>query len=278
MCFDYDSRPPDLPADLVLRPISGGAAAEQLTLESADGTPFSAALAEAAEGGESGVVIIPDVRGLYPFYVELAERFAEAGHHAIAFDYYGRTAGLGPRDDEFDYGPHRQQVQLDRAMEDVAAAIAALRERTGARTIATVGFCFGGSLSFVAGTRSDLDLAGVVGLYGVLARERFDGHGVLTSATETRRPLLGLFGGADQAIPQERSTSSSRSSLSREPSTRSTSTPAPRTPSSTRSTRSSRMSPRTPGGGCWSSSPDCANGSPARRSRRTPSVRAAKRG
>jgi carboxymethylenebutenolidase len=202
MCFDYDSRPPDLPADLVLRPISGGAAAEQLTLESADGTPFSAALAEAAEGGESGVVIIPDVRGLYPFYVELAERFAEAGHHAIAFDYYGRTAGLGPRDDEFDYGPHRQQVQLDRAMEDVAAAIAALRERTGARTIATVGFCFGGSLSFVAG-RSDLDLAGVVGLYGVLARERFDGHGVLTSATETRRPLLGLFGGADQAIPQE---------------------------------------------------------------------------
>jgi carboxymethylenebutenolidase len=203
MCFDYDSRPPELPADLVRRPISGGAAAEQLTLESADGIPFSAALAEAAEGGESGVVIIPDVRGLYPFYVELAERLAQAGHHAIAFDYYGRTAGLGPRDDEFDYGPHRRQVQLDRAIEDVAAAIAALRERTGAGTIATVGFCFGGSLSFVAGTRSDLDLAGVIGLYGVLARERFDGHGVLTSAAETRRPLLGLFGGADQAIPQE---------------------------------------------------------------------------
>jgi carboxymethylenebutenolidase len=203
MCFDYDSRPPEPPADLVLRPISGGAAAEQLTLESADGTAFSAALAEAAEGGGSGVVIIPDVRGLYPFYVELAERFAEAGHHAIAFDYYGRTAGLGPRDDEFDYGPHRRQVQLDPALEDVAGAIAALRERTDAGTIATVGFCFGGSLSFVAGTRRDLDLAGVIGLYGVLARERFDGHGVLTSAAESFRPLLGLFGGADEAIPQE---------------------------------------------------------------------------
>jgi carboxymethylenebutenolidase len=203
MCFDYDSRPPDLPADLVLRPISGGAAAEQLTLESADGTAFSAALAEAPEGGAAGVVIIPDVRGLYPFYIDLAERFAEAGHHAIAFDYYGRTAGLGPRDDEFDYGPHRQQVQLDRALEDVTASIAVLRERTGAGAIATVGFCFGGSLSFIAGTRPELDLAGVVGLYGVLVRERFDGHGVLTSAAETRRPLLGLFGGADQAIPQE---------------------------------------------------------------------------
>lgn len=203
MCFDYDSRPPELPADLVLRPISGGAAAEQLTLESADGTEFSAALAQAGESSSSGVVIIPDVRGLYPFYVELAERFADAGHHAIAFDYYGRTAGLGPRDDEFDYGPHRQQVQLDRALEDLAAASEALRERTGAGAIAAVGFCFGGSLSFVAGTRSELDLAGVIGLYGVLARERFDGNGVLTSAAETRRPLLALFGGADQAIPQE---------------------------------------------------------------------------
>ena len=79
MCFDYDSRPPELPADLACRPIAGGAAAELLTLESDDGTSFSAALAQAPEGDEPGVVIIPDVRGLYPFYIELAERFAEAG-------------------------------------------------------------------------------------------------------------------------------------------------------------------------------------------------------
>jgi carboxymethylenebutenolidase len=203
MCFDYDSRPPDLPPDLACRPISGGAAAELLTLTSADGTDFSAALAEAPEGGEPGVVIIPDVRGLYPFYIELAERFAQAGHHAIAFDYYGRTAGLGPRDDEFDYMPHRQEVKLGLALEDLGAAVAALHDRTGAETIATVGFCFGGSLSFVAGTDPDLDLAGVVGLYGVLDRSRFDGHGVLAQAPETRRPVLGLFGGADEAIPQE---------------------------------------------------------------------------
>lgn len=202
MCFDFDSRPPELPADLI-QPVAGGAAAEQLTLESADGAAFSAALAPAAEGGESGVVIIPDVRGLYPFYIELAERFAQAGHHAIAFDYYGRTAGLGPRDDEFDYGPHRKEVKLDQAHEDLAAASAALRERTGAEGVVTVGFCFGGSVSFVAGANPELDLAGVVGLYGVLDPSRFDGRGVLTQASEIIRPVLGLFGGADEAIPQE---------------------------------------------------------------------------
>ena len=43
----------------------------------------------------------------------------------------------------------------------------------------------------------------MVGLYGVLDRSRFDGRGVLTQAADTERPVLGLFGGADQAIPKE---------------------------------------------------------------------------
>jgi carboxymethylenebutenolidase len=203
VCFDFDSRPPEVPPELIGPPIAGGAAAKLLTLESADGTAFSASLAQAAEGGDPGVVIIPDVRGLYPFYIELAERFAQAGHHAIAFDSYGRTAGLGPRDDEFDYMPHRQQVKLDQALQDLSAAIDELRRRTGVRPVATVGFCFGGSLSFVAGADPDLDLAGVVGLYGVLDRSRFDGRGVLAQATDISRPVLGLFGGADEAIPAD---------------------------------------------------------------------------
>ena len=65
MCFDYDSRPFELPADLLRRSVSGGAAAELLTMTSVDGTEFSAALAESAESREPGVVIIPDVRGIY---------------------------------------------------------------------------------------------------------------------------------------------------------------------------------------------------------------------
>jgi carboxymethylenebutenolidase len=202
MCFDHDSRPPEPPADLICPPISGGAAAEQYRINSADGTEFAVALAQATERDRTGVVIVPDVRGLHPFYAELAERFAQAGHDAIAFDYYGRTAGPGPRDD-FDYGPHRQQVKLASALDDIAAAAAELRRRTGVAAVATVGFCFGGSLSFVAGTRPDLGLARVVGFYGVLNPSRFDGQGVLTQADRTRLPLLALFGGADEAIPKE---------------------------------------------------------------------------
>ena len=52
------------------------------------------------------MLILPDVRGLHPFYEELALRFAEAGVEALAIDYFGRSAGLAPRDEEFDYMPH----------------------------------------------------------------------------------------------------------------------------------------------------------------------------
>ena len=118
MCFAFDARPPELPADLALPPIAGGTSAEVLELSSADGTRFSAALAESPEARDPGVLIFPDVRGLYPFYMELAERFAHAGHHAIAFDYFGRAAGLGPRGEDFDYKPHVGQTRVDQVQAD----------------------------------------------------------------------------------------------------------------------------------------------------------------
>jgi carboxymethylenebutenolidase len=122
MCFDYDARPPDLPADLALPPVEGGAAAETLEIASADGTRFSAALAVSPDPHDPAVVILPDVRGLYRFYVELAERFAQAGHSAIAIDYFGRTAGLGTRDEDFDYMSHVAQTSVNSVQAGVAAA------------------------------------------------------------------------------------------------------------------------------------------------------------
>jgi carboxymethylenebutenolidase len=201
MCFDDDSRPPALPENLVLA--AGGAAAEPLELTSADGTRFSAALAESPDGRDPAVLILPDVRGLYRFYVELAERFAEAGRHAVAIDYFGRTVGTGERPDDWDYMPHVEQTQATQIQQDAAAAIAALQERTGAERVVTVGFCFGGSQSFLAATNPDLPLAGVVGFYGALSRERSGTPRVLDRVDAIRRPVLGLFGGADQGIGED---------------------------------------------------------------------------
>ncbi|HUR07584.1 MAG TPA: dienelactone hydrolase family protein, partial [Nonomuraea sp.] len=99
MCHSTDSRPP-------ASPVEGRAASqEQIELTAADGNRFLAYRAEPAEPNGRGVVILPDVRGLHPFYRDLAVRFAEAGFRAITIDYFGRTAGTGDRGDDFDFMP-----------------------------------------------------------------------------------------------------------------------------------------------------------------------------
>src|SRR3984885_14779074 len=104
MCFDLDSAPPI--------PAIAGAAVEHrdLELEASDGNLLAAFAAFPDEAKPAGIVILPDVRGLYHFYEELALRFAERGYTAVAIDYFGRTAGVGKRDDEFPYMDHVAQT------------------------------------------------------------------------------------------------------------------------------------------------------------------------
>ncbi len=198
MCYDDGARPP-------LPPIRGGAAAhgKDLVLGAADGNRFAAYLAEPSSPRGSQVLIFPDVRGLHLFYKDLAERFAEQGITGLAIDYFGRTAGLGTRDDAFDYAPHVARLRFDTFQADVAAALAHLRSREGGQVPTfTVGFCMGGSLSLLTGTQ-DLGLAGVVGFYSGFSRS-FAGVGTaLERASRIKCPVLDLFGGADPSIPPE---------------------------------------------------------------------------
>src|SRR5438105_15633637 len=125
MCFELDSEPP-IPA------ISGAAVShDDVVLEAADGNRFAAFLATPEEPATTGVVILPDVRGLYRFYEELALRFAERGFAAIALDYFGRTAGVAKRDDEFPYTEHVTQTTPEGIQADVAAAVEYLRSPAG---------------------------------------------------------------------------------------------------------------------------------------------------
>jgi carboxymethylenebutenolidase len=195
VCFDLDSSPPI--------PILSGAAVshEDLELESGDGTRFAAFAAVPDEPSGNGIVILPDVRGLYRFYEELALRFGERGHTAVAVDYFGRTAGAGKRDDDFEYRPHVDQTTPEGVQLDTRAAVEWLRAR-GARSIFTVGFCFGGRNSWLAAL-SGHGLAGAVGFYGRPGEGRDGSPGPAQRATELEAPILALMGGADQGIPVE---------------------------------------------------------------------------
>jgi carboxymethylenebutenolidase len=209
MCFEFDALPPQVPENRVVPALAGGAAAEMTTLNSADGSEFSAALAECPEPiGGPAVIVLPDVRGLYRFYITLAERFVTAGHHAIAIDYFGRTAGTGERGEDFDFMTHTMQTTPAQVQADVKAAQAALAERTGADSFVTLGFCFGGAQSDLCATNPELDLDAIVSFYGMLnpARAGIESEhfpAPLQYAGAIRKPVLALFGGADELIPPE---------------------------------------------------------------------------
>jgi carboxymethylenebutenolidase len=191
MCHDHDSRPPAPPriGDVVERGV--------LSLTSADGTEFSAAYAAPAGAPRVGVVILPDVRGLHPYYVALAERFAETGAVAVAIDYFGRTAGPadgGVRDSDFEWRPHVEAATAEGIDADIAAAIDYLRARTEpGLPVVTVGFCLGGSMSWrQAG--GELDLAGCAGFYGKPSV-------VGDAARRAHLPTVMIIAGADAATP-----------------------------------------------------------------------------
>ncbi len=193
MCHDHDSRPPAPPRT--------GEVAEraQLTLTAADGTRVAAAYAAPAGTPGVGVVVLPDIRGLHPYYVALAERFAEAGVAALAIDWFGRTAGLpegGTRGEDFNWKEHIPQTTAAGIDADIVAAMAELRARHGADLpVVTVGFCFGGSHSWRQ-SGGDLGLAGCAGFYG---RPSLVGE----AAGRATLPTVMLIAGADAATPVE---------------------------------------------------------------------------
>jgi carboxymethylenebutenolidase len=194
VCFELDSLPP-IPV------LSGGAVAhEDLVLEAGDGAQFAAFAALPDEPSAVGIVVLPDVRGLYRFYEELALRFAERGYAAVAIDYFGRTAGVGKRDDDFPYMEHVQQTSPENTPADGAAAVTWLRSR-GYGSVFTVGFCFGGRNSWLAAAGGH-GLAGAIGFYG-MPGERNGTPGPTQRAAKIAAPILALQAGDDKNITAE---------------------------------------------------------------------------
>jgi carboxymethylenebutenolidase len=199
MCFDHDSRPP-------IRPIAGGALdSRELTLTAADRNQLTAFEATSADPSGAGIVILPDVRGLHTYYVELAMRFAENGIDAVAIDWFGRSAGLGRREDGFDYMPHVNAATWAGMSADIGAGAAHARSLGPDRvaSLFTIGFCFGGRAAFLSSTLG-LGLAGAIGFYGSpVGPGRGGAPAPADVADRVEAPILGLFGGADAGIPPE---------------------------------------------------------------------------
>jgi carboxymethylenebutenolidase len=199
MCVDNDSYPP-IPA------IAGGSAGgKDFRLTSADSTKFMAYGARASKPTGAGMIVIPDVRGLHAYYKALADRFAEVGVDTVAFDFFARTAPSDDRSDAFQYLDHVTATKPDTIQADINACAAYLRGKEGGEvtSLFSVGFCFGGAISYLQAT-TGLGYAGVIGFYGwPLGLKRWpDRPKPIDAAARYRCPVLSIYGGADEGIPE----------------------------------------------------------------------------
>jgi carboxymethylenebutenolidase len=184
MCFSSDQHPP-------LPPRSSEVGAHgPAELTAADGNVFLAYDATPVMRRGASLVLLPDIRGLHPYYTDLALAFAMAGIDTVALDPFGRTAGTTARDDAFEYMPHAKALTSEQVLSDSHAAATRLRERSD-DPLFTLGFCKFGGESWLLGA-SDLGASGCMGFYGRPGAAQ----AVVDKMTT---PLLILAAGADQA-------------------------------------------------------------------------------
>ena len=166
---------------------------EYSTLMARDGHEFQAWLAAPAGRARGAVVVIQEIFGLNSHIRAVTDGFAAEGYTAIAPSLFDRVRrgielGYGPQDLQEGTG-YRQQLTPEVALRDIAAAAAVVRHSGRA---ASIGYCWGGTLSYLAA--GQLPLACAVVYYGRVA-----GH----LERKPRCPLLYHYGARDTSIPPE---------------------------------------------------------------------------
>jgi carboxymethylenebutenolidase len=133
----------------------------------------------------------------------ITERFAAAGFDAVAPSFFHRAGGgTAPYDDFNQVIPLYEGLTDDGVLVDLDATVAHLTSLGhAAGATGTVGFCFGGRITFLAAARRTLGAA--VGFYGGgIVNARFPQFPPLVDESPTlQTPWLGLFGDQDGSIP-----------------------------------------------------------------------------
>ena len=152
---------------------------EPVTLRSRSGVTLSADVAVGPHARGAGVIVLPDAVMPRATCVELVDRLARAGHHAISIDLNGHRVDIGA---------------------DVAAARALLHRRAGPRRFVTIGIGSGGAQSLLAASEPVLGLAGAV---AVSAPLRGLAVSPVARAAAATIPVLGIFAGRDALARHE---------------------------------------------------------------------------
>ncbi len=162
-------------------------------LQASDGHALKAWCAQPTGEPRGTVVVLQEIFGVNAHIRSVADRFAAEGYVALAPTLFDRVA----RNFETGYTPDdmarakavMEKVSLDNAVLDLAAAA---QSPLGPGKVAVVGYCWGGTLAWLAATRLP-GLACAVSYYGRLVVDFLH--------ERPRCPVLFHFGDKDKSIP-----------------------------------------------------------------------------
>ncbi|MFM7343880.1 MAG: dienelactone hydrolase family protein [Tagaea sp.] len=186
-----------------------GLAAGMVNIRTNDGRQMPAYYARPAQGSKfATVIVVQEIFGVHEYIKDTCRRLAKIGYLAVAPEYYFRQGNPAA-------APDIPTIQRDivarvpdaQVMADTDAAVAWAGGSVGrgeTSRLGITGFCWGGRIVWLYAAHNQNLRAGVA-WYGVIAGPTNDmrtSH-PLAQAARINAPILGLYGGADQGIPND---------------------------------------------------------------------------
>ena len=170
--------------------------AQWIDIDTADGK-FGAYLSLPRGGKGPGIVLLQEIFGVNQHIRNVADQYAADGYVVLAPDIFWRQGArieLGYDDEAWKRAyALMQATDFAKAQQDIAATVKVLRARVGDEKVVSIGFCFGGRLSYHTAANGLVDAA--IAYYGGGIQN------ALERAPEIKVPLLMHFGAADSHIP-----------------------------------------------------------------------------
>lgn len=150
---------------------------------------------ESAHGGLPGILMFPEWWGLNDNIRAMADKLAAQGYVVLALDLYGGEIAATPA--EARELMQRAMADRDAVNANIHAGWKFMNEEIGALSVASLGWCLGGTLALNAALLYPDRLAAAVIYYGHVSGASREQLATLNM------PILGFFGAKDDGIPVE---------------------------------------------------------------------------
>ena len=167
------------------------------TVTSADGHEFAVYTAQPSAKTKGLVVVVQEIFGVNDHIRSVADRYAELGYIAVApslFDRVQKNVELNYDEEGIEVGRKIafEDLSMDEVMMAIEATIGHYPQGGGG---GIVGYCWGGSICYVAAARLSDKISAASGYYGGQIMPHIE--------EEPRVPLMLHFGAEDAGIPLE---------------------------------------------------------------------------